>query len=272
MNRYLKAFIVTTIIYIMIIGSFIYAIEDTKQNQSAKKSLQRVNITILTPKPPQKKIEPKKVAKPKPKPKPKPKMKPKKIEPKKIVKKQKPKPKAKPKKVVKKITPKKIIKKIKPKKIEPKKVSKPKPKVKPKKIEPKKIVKKQKLKPKKEQKFIPKKQIKQTVSKSKQGVNKQNDKLVDIKKQKYYEMVKTTITNNKKYPKRAVRRGIEGSVELKFIVTKDGVLKEIKIIDGKSIFYKSAKKAIKNSFPLSPPKGIFQKDIELEIKIVYRLY
>ena len=252
MNRYLSSFALTALIYIGAIVSYFVYFKDNTSKQSAKKSSQRVNFTIISKKPPQKVI--KKVVKTEQK-KPKKKIIKKKIKKKMIKKKPTPKPK------LKKITkPKKVIKKT-IKKIVPKNVIKK---------QAKKIV--EKIKPiKKEQPFIHKSQIKKVKSNSKVGVSKKDNKQKELKKQKYFTLIKQTINQNKKYPKKAVRRGIQGIIKVQFTVSKDGKLLNIDILDGKKIFYKSIKKAIKNSFPLTPPKNIFIKSFKLTLKIIYKL-
>ena len=267
MNRYIVSFLLTTFVYLGGIASYIVYLKDTKPKQSAAKSSQRVKFTLISKKPPQKaskkvvkqKTQPKKVIKPKPK---------KIIKKKKIV---KPKPKPKPKKIIKK----KVIKKkkiIKPKKIiKKKKIVKLKPIVK--KIIKKKVIKKpiEKIKPKKEQIFIPKPQVKKVQSKSKIGVNHEDNKQKELKKQQYFTLIKQKINDNKKYPKKAVRRGIQGIVKVQFIVSKDGKLLSINILEGKKVFYKSIKRAIRDSFPINPPKDIFIKQFNVTLKIVYKL-
>ena len=157
----------------------------------------------------------------------------KKPEPKKIVEKILPKPK--PKKIVEKILP-----KPKPKKIVKKILPKPKPK---------KIVEK-----------IPKNTIAE-------------DKLAKIKnlQNKYFAKVKSIIDKQKLYPKAARRRAIEGKVDVKFLVSPDGKLLKLDILKGKKIFHSSVKKAIQNSFPITPTEQIFKKIFTLKIAIIYRL-
>ena len=166
------------------------------------------------------------------------------------------------KKVIKPKVKKVIKKKHKQKKVIHKKIVKKKP--------VKKVIKKQSKIDKvvKKEPIEPKPIVKPIVQKKQNGIN---DKKNELKKQKYYKLIKQTITLHKKYPKKAIRRGIQGFVKVKFIVSTNGELVSIDIIDGKKIFYKSVKKAIKKTFPLPPPKGVFSKNFELEVKLVYRL-
>ncbi len=236
MNRYLVSFFITLLLYIGLIALYLYNSQHKIETQSAKKSYTRVNITILSKKPPQKKVI-KKTKKVKPKPK---------IE-----------HKPKPKKIIKKIVKKSHIKKVVKKQIIKKKL-------KPKKIVKKKIIKKQK-------KIIPKQQIKQKQTKSKTGITDKDKKIIELKKQKYYKLIKEAIQSNQEYPRKAIRRGIEGDTKVDFLISKDGKLLDIRIIDGDKIFYRSTKEAIENSFPIILDSKIFTKKFNLTLTLEYHL-
>ena len=230
MNRYFIAFLVTTFLYIALIGGYLYSIEKNKSLKSTlKKSEQRVSFTVITQQ--KQNTKPKSIAKPITKPKPKAIEKPKK---KKILKK-------------KKLKPKKKIVKRKFKKINPKK------------------------KPVKKSKKIQKTKIKQHRSTSKKNIDNKQIKKREILKNKYFQKIRQIINRNKFYPKRALRREIEGEVKVSFIISPKGELISYHIIKGKKVFYKSALKALKTSFPLQPPLNIITKNTKLSIKLKYIL-
>lgn len=89
---------------------------------------------------------------------------------------------------------------------------------------------------------------------------------------KYYNDIKYTIDKNKVYPRRAIKRGLQGTVTVTFLVSSEGALLSYEIIDGKSIFKKSVIQAIENSFPLTPPAGVFTKNMNFSLSIKYRFY
>ncbi|MCK5110466.1 MAG: TonB family protein [Arcobacteraceae bacterium] len=248
MNRYFSSFLITAFLYIILIASYLYSLDNQKIIKSVtKKSEQTVKFTVIVQQRPQ--PEPKKIEKPKPKPKPivKPKPKPK---PKPIV---KPKPKPKPK----------PIEKPKPKP-KPKPIVKPKPKP----IEkPKEIIKKEYKK-----QIVQKTQIKQNKSVVKKAIDTLLIEKQTILRNQYYTKIKNTINKNKSYPKIAIRRGIQGEVKIKFTISPKGELISYKIIEGKKIFKKSVVIAIKNSFPLEAPKGLFKNNLDLFISIKYNLH
>ncbi len=237
--RYSSSFIISSLLY-GALGYFLLTFLET-QKKLIKESPQKViKIAVITPKPkpvvvpkPPVVTPPKEFVKPKPK----------KII-KKIVKKPKPKPK-----------PKKIIKKIK---------AKPKPKSKPK-HKPKKIVKK--TKPVIEDKFIEEEyfkptevvktvepQIIQEPTPPKPAPKPKVDKSAE--KRAFLRSVRNQIQANKKYPKMALRRHIEGSVGVMFDIGANGDVSNIRFLNGKSILQKSVRKAVIQSFPIAIPSNI----------------
>ena len=150
--------------------------------------------------------------------------------------------------------PKKDIKKIIDKRNSKKK------KIFKKKIAKKKIKKLQKT----TKKFIPKRVVKQSKNRAKTPPT-------NSLKQKYYALIRKKIEANKRYPNRAFRRRLSSKVEVEFKVSKDGKLKDIKILSGKKIFYKASKKAIQKSFPIKIDKDLFQEDFIIKITLDYSI-
>jgi protein TonB len=75
-------------------------------------------------------------------------------------------------------------------------------------------------------------------------------------KRVFLSQVRSQIIANKKYPKIALRRHIEGSVRVKFDIGSSGDVSNIRFISGKSILQKSVRKAVLNSFPISIPNNL----------------
>ncbi|MBT4030451.1 MAG: hypothetical protein HOF16_02925, partial [Campylobacteraceae bacterium] len=61
-------------------------------------------------------------------------------------------------------------------------------------------------------------------------------------------------------------------MQISFIISPKGELISYKILKGNKIFKKSVIRAIKNSFPLETPKGIFASNLNLQINIKYILH
>lgn len=163
-----------------------------------------------------------------------------------------------------------IVKKKEIKKVIKKKVA-------TKKIKPKIIEKKKQIIKKKKTTEIKKTIVKQQIKKNKsiQKITKNHQDTLKKHKynqKKYYTKIKETINKNKSYPRVAVKRGIEGIVKINFTISKNGELLSFHIKEGKKIFQKSITKAVQNSFPLIPPKGLLDSNISLSLTINYYLY
>ncbi len=238
--RYGSSFIISSLLY-GVLGYFLLTFLETPKKFTKNTQEKVIKIAVITPKPkpvvvpkPPVIIPPKEIVKPKPKPK-------------KVIKKivKKPKPKPKPKKIVK-----KIVKKVKAK---PKPKSKPKPK-------PKKIVKK--TKPIIEEEYFEPTEVVKNVEPQiieeptplKPAPKPKADKSAE--KRAFLRGVRNQIKTNKKYPKMALRRHVEGSVGVMFDIGANGDVSNIRFLNGKSILQKSVRKAVTQSFPISIPANI----------------
>jgi len=247
-SHYKLSFLLSVLIF-LILGLGVNTLLDAKKTVITPKSkiikialLRPIEPVPIIPKkipkiiPPSPIIE--KIVKPKPKKKPivakpkKPKPKPKKLKP-------KPKPK-KPK-------PKKIIKKNQPKKIIQKRVIESIPK--PIYHEPSPIVKTQKTP-------IHKIPIARVVSNN------------EVEKKAFLHNIRSRIIANKKYPRIALRRHIEGTIKVKFNITKHGQVNNIRFIQGKRIFQKSVRKTLAKTFPVTIPANMHNKLPILDVTVV----
>jgi protein TonB len=154
-----------------------------------------------------------------------------------------------------------VKKKPKPKKVLPKK--KP-PKKKAKKVEP---VKEEKP-VEKPQEVVEEKVVQKATSTDR---NKITQDEIEAKKNLFYSRIKERINRNKIYPKTARRRGIQGEVTVTFFINNSGELIDVRILDGKKVFKKSALSAIKNSFPIDVPNELKESKFEFNLVIEYRL-
>ena len=155
------------------------------------------------------------------------------------------------KKIIKKILKKKPIKKVIKK--EPKPVEKV--KIQEEIIEPKMI---------KDEPILETLEIAQTISSPLINQNK-----ID----KYYALIYEKIDKYKKYPKKAIRFKQEDTVKVYFVVNKDGVISDFKIL--KESKYNSLNKAVKKMFKRikkvqKPPKDI-DTPLEIEVGINFKL-
>lgn len=184
-----------------------------------------------------------------------------------------------------KVAPKRIKKELKPEKTQKTKRVK-----KPKKVKKTKIVKKPKRvknvkKPTKikQVKKVKKDIVKTVVTKQPHTTKKltTNEKSLPTKLQKqkkslttkrdlYFLKLRQKIQKHKIYPKIAVKRGMEGVCKVILHISPKGDLIDYKI-NGKKIFNRSIKKALKKTFPFPSQKNLFSENITLHVDLVYKL-
>jgi protein TonB len=90
----------------------------------------------------------------------------------------------------------------------------------------------------------------------------------------YFEMLNLRIHSFKEYPESAKSRHLEGRVKIRFVVSKDGSLADIKIL--KSSRYKNldeaALAAVKRAAPFPrPPAFLFKTPLTMQISILFEL-
>ena len=239
-RRYFTSFLMSTLAF-LILGLLLLSLPEAEKKLAATPP-QVIKISLLTPiKPIKKVIKPvtvpipevivpptpvvKKVVKPKPKEKP-------------VV--HKPKPKPKPKKVIKKVV-KKVVKKSKPKVVVKKRV----------------IIKKP------AKKIVPVAQAvyhePTPIVKAKVVVAKKSSSDNGRAKKAFLRKIRAKIIANKKYPKIARRRHIEGSVKVRFDITAQGQVSNIRFINGKRVFQKSIRTTLARTFPVGIPSQMQNK-------------
>jgi len=240
-QRYRMAFLLSLLVFISLWAIYLNLPEPKKSTKEREEQV--IKIALLSPAIPKKNMPQKSV--------------PKKIDVKKIEVKKVKVTKVMPKKIIKKkVTQKKIIKSVKSKKKIPRKRV------------PKKVVKKRSITK------TPIVQQTTPITPSISTVDKASEKLkVEVpvvkatsspqKKAKnnqyrkaFLRNVRSSIIANKKYPKLAKRRHIEGAVKVRFDITKNGEVTNIRFINGKRIFQKSIRKTLENTFPITIPNRV----------------
>jgi len=224
-QRYLISFLISTLAFVLLGLLFLSLLQVEKILKAP--SSQVIKVVLISP------IKPvEKVTKPTPEP-----IEKEIVPPTPVVKKvEKP--------IIKKPKPKKIIKKVKPKKVVKKVVKKSKPKVVPKK----------RVIPTPKPHYstpapIVQKAPKVTVAPK---VSSDNGRA----KRAFLRNVRAKIIANKKYPKIALRRHIEGAVKVRFDITQYGQIANIRFINGKTVFHKSIRKTLERTFPIGIPNSM----------------
>jgi len=292
-HRYSFSFIISTIVFTLVGFSFFLLAQ--KIDKPKKLTPKVIKIAIVTPIIKEKVIE-KKTLPPQPiitppipiPPKIKKKVIPKKIKPKRVIKKKIIKKKIVKKKIIrkpkrkkrikKKIIKKRVVKKPRAKKVIKKKITK-KRVIHKKVVKAKKIKKKviQRVEPIIEEVYIPTPPPREIVAIEpivkppvhiKPATVPQPKVKVDksAEKREFLSQVRGKIIANKKYPKMALRRHIQGAVKVKFDITSSGNVSNIQFLNGKTILQKSVRKAVENSFPINIPNNLRS---ELPIHDIY---
>lgn len=100
-----------------------------------------------------------------------------------------------------------------------------------------------------------------------------SSKAVD-ERQRYLANVRKSIESHKRYPKRAALQRLEGRVGVRFFLSGSGLIDQLEISKGSGhdLLDKAALNAVRNAVPFPQmPTGIFAKDIQLELTIVFEL-
>ena len=75
-------------------------------------------------------------------------------------------------------------------------------------------------------------------------------------RREFLEGLRGQIISNKQYPKKALKRHIEGSVSVRFDLNSNGDAENIRFVNGKRVLQKGVKEAILRTFPLSVPSQL----------------
>lgn len=164
-----------------------------------------------------------------------------------------------------------VVEELKPEPMVEKVIPKPKPMVK------KKIIKK---KPKKRVKKVVKKRVKKSVHKK--AVSKKIRKKVrknkmlakmkasPAKKNKFLNQLRSKINRYKTYPRMAQRRGMQGTVNVRFTILANGQVGSISV-SGPKVFYTSVKRAVRQAFPLSVKNAPLSLPTTVNLTLRYQL-
>ena len=92
--------------------------------------------------------------------------------------------------------------------------------------------------------------------------------------QTYLEMVKLRIERFKRYPRRARDRQVQGSVLVRFVITPDGGVRDVRVArsSGHGDLDEAACKAVEGAAPFPrPPARFFKGVVPLQLAIVFEL-
>lgn len=97
---------------------------------------------------------------------------------------------------------------------------------------------------------------------------------VDIgaEKQTFFAFLRTKIQQNLRYPASARRRGIEGDVSVRFVMENSGMIHDIAIMRGESVFHEAAKLAVASASGVKVPDMLTDTlPAEIDLTLEFRL-
>ena len=243
--RHIISFFTTTLFYLLLVGTYIYL--QTKYlvaDEEPKEQVINLNLATFVPEilplieePKEEEVAEEVIEKPVEEEEPEPIVEEPKVEEKV------------PEPIVEKVTPIPVVKKVVKKKI------KKKPKKKVKKRVKKKVKKRTKVRRAKKP------------TKARAGSRKRSSK---AQKNRFLSNIRAKINKNKSYPKIAKRRGMQGSVKVRFTILRSGKVGSISV-SGPKVFHTSAKSAVKRAFPISTKNVPFRLPETINFTLRYQL-
>jgi protein TonB len=137
---------------------------------------------------------------------------------------------------------------------------------KPKKIK-KKIVKKKPKKKKLVKKRVKKKSRKASRASSRRATSSRID---PNKKSRFLASLRAKINRKKSYPRIAQKRGMQGTVKVRFVILKNGRVGNI-TVSGPKVFHNSAKGAVKKAFPINVKNAPLRLPTTVNLSLRYKL-
>ncbi len=135
------------------------------------------------------------------------------------------------------------------------------------KIIPKPVVKEVKKKPKVKKK-VKKKIAKKTQPRLKASSRKSQRSTAE--KNKFLDNIRTKINKHKSYPRIAKKRGMQGTVNVKFTILGNGKVGNISV-SGPKVFHNSARNAVKSAFPINVNNAPISLPKSINITLRYQI-
>jgi protein TonB len=139
------------------------------------------------------------------------------------------------------------------------------------------VIIKPKISPKiKKKKVIQKRAKKRTEKKATKRKDKTRKRTVSSKpkqtmsKHRFMSILRSKIERGKSYPRMAERRGMQGSVKVRFKILSNGHVSSISL-KGPKVFQSSAKKAVKGAFPVDVKSAPFSLPTTVNLTLRYRI-
>ncbi len=135
------------------------------------------------------------------------------------------------------------------------------------KVIPKPVVKEVKKKHK-----VKKKVKKKTAKKTqpRQKASSRQSKSSSVQKNQFLSNIRTKINKHKSYPRIAKKRGMQGTVNVKFTILSNGEVGNI-LVSGPKVFHNSARNAVKSAFPVDAKNAPISLPKSINITLRYQI-
>ena len=89
--------------------------------------------------------------------------------------------------------------------------------------------------------------------------------------QNYLALVMQQVERHKNYPRVARRRGLEGSVQIRFQIAADGTVRALNLEGGHSLLQSAARRAVEKAIPFPPPPPGAAKPCPVAFAMLFEL-
>ena len=127
-----------------------------------------------------------------------------------------------------------------------------------------------KVKKKKTKKVVKKKKKKKRKASRRSSKKATSSKINPKKKSQFLARVRAKINRAKSYPRIAKKRGMQGTVKVRFTILKSGRVGSISV-SGPKVFHNSAKRAVKKAFPINTKNAPLSLPASVNLKLRYQL-
>ena len=125
-----------------------------------------------------------------------------------------------------------------------------------------------KVKKKKSKKVVKKK--KKSKVKKRSSRRATSSRVDPNKKSQFLARIRAKINRAKSYPRIAQKRGMQGTVKVRFTILKNGRVGRISV-SGPKVFHSSAKRAVKKAFPINTKNAPLSLPASVNLSLRYQL-
>lgn len=103
------------------------------------------------------------------------------------------------------------------------------------------------------------------------SVSETNSQALAQQRQQYLALLQSHIAAHKFYPAMARRRGVEGEVEVSFVLLSDGGARDIRVHGGPGMLRSAARQAVQKALRLPPPPEEIATPLQVQYAMSFSL-